>query len=213
MSSKTHPIDPNAPDSAVIARAAGIITGGGVLIFPTQSLYGLGANALDRKAVNRIFEIKERPAGKPLLVLIDGISQLDSLVEETSSAARRIMASCWPGGVTLVFRAKPDLPVNLTAGTGKIGIRLPLHPVARELVRLAGAPITGTSANLSGQIGCSRISDIEPPLRDRVDMILDAGPLKGGPGSTVVDITVSPPRILREGLVPASRIFASLKKI
>ncbi len=210
MPDNIYSIDPNVPDPGIIARAADIITEGGVLVFPTQSLYGLGVNAFDDNAINRIFEIKERPPEKPLLVLINDIPELDSLVRETPPPARRIMETFWPGSVTLVFSARPELPLNLTAGTGKIGIRLPLHPVARRLVRLAGTPITGTSANLSGGVGCSFVGQLDLPVRQRADMILDAGKLRGGAGSTIVDVTVSPPRILREGLVPAPKIIAAL---
>lgn len=201
-----YPIDTGAPDMAHLKKAAGRIADGGVVIFPTQSLYGLGANALDPRAVNRIFAIKKRPSKKPVLILINNISELDVLVREVPPPAIRIMNACWPGGVTLVCYAKEALPSNLTAGTGKIGVRLPLHPVARQLVHLAAVPITGTSANLSGQTGCANIHDIDPGVRRNVDMILDAGTLKGGLGSTIVDITASPPRILREGMVPETRI-------
>lgn len=204
-------VHPDAPDLAIIKDASGHIEGGGIVIFPTQGLYGLGANALDQKAVDRIFAVKERPPEKPVLILIDTISDLDELVLEVPPPAIQIMNACWPGGVTLVFHARENIPRNLTAGTGKIGVRLPLHPVARHLVRLAGVPITGTSANLSGQAGCASINDIDLRVCREADMILDAGRLKGGVGSTIVDITVSPPRILREGMVPASRIRDIMK--
>ena len=205
-----YPVDPDAPDMAIIQEAAGITANGGVVIFPTQSLYGLGANALDPRAVDRIFTIKNRPPEKPVLILVDNISDLDELVREIPPAAVRIMNACWPGGVTLVCHAKETLPPNLTAGTGKIGVRLPLHPVARHLVHFAGVPITGTSANPSGQPGCAEIGDIDAQVRKRIDMILDAGRLKGGVGSTIVDVTVSPPVILREGMVPEARIMEVL---
>lgn len=203
-------IDPNVQDPAVIAGAANIITGGGVVIFPTQSLYGLGADAFNAKAVDRIFTIKNRPPEKPVLILINRISDLDRLVTDVPSVAERIMAAFWPGGVTLVCRALPDLPRNLTAGTGKIGVRLPLHPAARLLVDAAGGPITGTSANLSGQAGCAKVFEIDPRVLGGVDMVLDAGPLIGGAGSTVVDVTVTPPGIIREGLVASSRILEAI---
>ena len=201
-----YSVDADAPDMALIGGAAGRITGGGVVIFPTQGLYGLGANALDPRAVDRIFAIKKRPPEKPVLVLINSIPEMDALVREVPPAAVKIMNAFWPGGVTLVCRARDTLPSNLTSGTGKIGVRLPIHPVARHLVRLAAVPITGTSANLSGQAGCAKIDDIDRQVRRNVDMILDSGELKGGPGSTIVDVTVSPPRILREGVVPEPRI-------
>ncbi len=203
-------ISPEAPDADILAVAATRIIGGGVVVFPTQSLYGLGANALDAAAVDKVFRIKARPPEKPVLVLIDGITDLDRLVARVPESARRIISLLWPGNVTLVFRARAGVPANLTAGTGKIGVRLPLHPVARSLVKCAGLPITGTSANLSGRPGCANVSDIDPWVLDRSDMVLDAGPLKGGTGSTIVDVTHAPPRILREGSVGAAVIDSAL---
>jgi L-threonylcarbamoyladenylate synthase len=201
-----YTLDPSRPDPAVIARAGKIIAGGGVVVFPTQTLYGLGVNALDPHAVDRIFTIKERPPDKPVLILINSIYDIQKLSAEIPTAARKIIESCWPGGVTIVFRAAQGLPYNLTAGTGKIGIRLPLHPVARELLRSSSVPVTGTSANISGFAGCSTIKEISMGIQEHTDMILDAGALKGGLGSTIVDVTVTPPGILREGTVPERRI-------
>ena len=116
----------------------------------------------------------------------------------------------WPGDITLIFEAQESLPQNLTAGTGKIGIRLPQHPIAIALTKAVQNPITATSANLAGLDGCSRTADLDRLLTDNVDLILDAGTLQGGSGSTVVDVTLTPPVILREGAVPASDIWEAL---
>jgi len=113
--------------------------------------------------------------------------------------------------VTLIFKAKDTLPANLTADTGKIGIRMPQHPVALALSKAVGGPLTATSANITGDSGCSTVSDINPRISGKVDLILDAGPLKGGIGSTVVDVAVDPPIILREGAIPAKDIFFVLE--
>lgn len=181
-----------------------------MVVFPTTCLYGLGADALNAHAVSKIFSMKGRSEAKPILVLISGIDMLELLVSRVPQTARRIMDAFWPGGVTLVLDAAPGLPANLTAGAGKIGVRAPAHPVAAAIVRAVGIPITGTSANISGAGGCARISELSPLLTDCVDMILDAGPLKGGVGSTVVDVSSGKPLVLREGLVPAEEIFAVL---
>lgn len=188
-----------------------LIRSGGVVAFPTQCLYGLGVDAFNPDAVDRVFEIKKRSAKKPLLVLITEYADLAMLVANIPPAAHSIIKALWPGHVTLIFQANPALPVNLTAGTGKIGIRMARHPVARELVRAAGGPITATSANVSGTAGCARVPDIGPILTEKVDLVLDAGPLKGGAGSTIVDVTVNPPQILREGITASSKIHAILK--
>ena len=196
---KVYKISHEHPEPEIIQHAATVIKRGGIIVFPTRCLYGLGADAFNAEAVDRVFKIKQRPSQKPILILIDQRIQLEQLVSHVSTAASRIMDHFWPGGVTLVFKAGDTVPHHLTAGTGKIGIRLPGHPVAAALVGSLGRPLTGTSANLSANPGCRRIGDLEPQLAQQLDTVLDAGPLKGGNGSTVVDVTGDMPRILREG--------------
>ncbi len=209
-SDKICTIDPVSPQTDLIRQAADRILRGGVVVFPTTGLYGLGSDALNAQAVSKIFAMKGRSEAKPILVLISGMDMLELLVSHVPPPARKIMDAFWPGGVTIVLKATPGLPANLTAGTGKIGVRVPAHPVAAALVQAAGIPITGTSANISGSGGCSRISEINPLLADLVDMILDAGPLKGGAGSTVVDVSSGKAHVLREGAVRNEDIFAAL---
>lgn len=200
-------VDARWPEPETIAQAASIITRGGVIVFPTRGLYGLGADATNEAALQRVFAIKRRPAKNPLLVLIDDPSAIFHLARDVSAGARRIIADLWPGGVTLVFAAREQTHWLLTGGTGKIGIRQPGHPVARALVTAVGGPITATSANVSGAPGCFRIADLDPSIAEQVDGILDAGPLAGGAGSTVVDVTGNRPVILREGCVATQAIF------
>ena len=195
------------PEPEIIQHAATVIKRGGIIVFPTRCLYGLGADAFNAEAVDRVFKLKQRPSQKPILVLIDRRRQLEGLVSHVSKAASRIMDHFWPGGVTLVFEAGDTVPHHLTAGTGKIGIRLPGHPVAAALVGSLGRPLTGTSANLSAKPGCRRIGDLEPQLAQQLDAVLDAGDLKGGNGSTVVDVTAGLPRILREGEISEKEIL------
>lgn len=209
---RVRKINPLKPQPDLIMEAARVIKRGGIVSFPTRCLYGLGADAFNVDAVDRVFEIKQRPYKKALLVLINNQKVLDKLVRYVPPAASCIMENFWPGKVTIVFEAKDTLPANLTAGTGKIGVRLPGHPVAFALVNAVQGPITGTSANLSGHAGCSSIPDLDSLIADKLDLILDAGSLKGGVGSTVVDVTYDFPRILREGEVPAKDIFAVLDR-
>ena len=183
-----------------------MIQQGGVVVFPTRCLYGLGADAFDASAVKRVSLIKQRPADNPILALIDSRQRLDDLVASIPSTADALMKTFWPGRLTLVFEARKSLPQQLTAGSGKIGVRLPGHPVAYALTRQSGTALTGTSANLSGRPGCHRVKDLDDPIAGQVDLILDGGTLKGGVGSTVIDITQNPPRILREGQVSAEEI-------
>jgi L-threonylcarbamoyladenylate synthase len=209
---KVVKIDHANPRPDLISEAALIIKNGGVISFPTRYLYGLGADAFNADAVDRIFKIKQRPYNKPLLVLVDKQKDLTRLVRNVPSVATHIMERFWPGEVTIVFEAKDSLPENLTGGTDRIGVRMPEHPVALALTNSVKGPITATSANITGQDGCSRIQDLEPLIADKLDLILDAGPLKGGIGSTVIDVTVDPPKILREGAVSAKVILAALDR-
>ncbi len=179
-----------------------------MVIFPTRCLYGLAVDASDPKAIDKIFQIKKRLHDKPILVLIPHRAAVAQLAEEIPATAEKIMQRFWPGQVTIVFQAKKNVPIGLTAGTGKIGIRQPGHPVAAALVKTLNRPITGTSANLSMQNGCARIETMDMTIQTSADLILDAGPLAGGQGSTVVDVTQNPPVIVREGVVPAHHIFA-----
>jgi L-threonylcarbamoyladenylate synthase len=201
-------VAPGNPAPEAIRKAASVIKAGGIIAFPTRCLYGLGTDAYNAGAVKAIFSIKQRSAQKPVLILIDHIKQLERLVTHVSEFAADIMRQFWPGKVTLVFEAGDDVSPDLTGGSGKIGIRLPGHPVASALLKAVAGPITGTSANLSGSPGCHQISDLEPEVVHQLDLILDAGPLAGGRGSTVVDVTGEIPRVLREGVVTEREILA-----
>jgi L-threonylcarbamoyladenylate synthase len=206
-------VNPRSPEVELVARAVEVIRTGGVVCFPTRCLYGLGANALDSAAVERVFEIKQRPADLPLLVLIGRSAQLGDLAERVPPMAQLLMDRFWPGRLTLVMEARPIIPARLTAGTGKIGIRLAAHPVARALVETFDRPVTGTSANLSGAGGCRQIADLDHQIARQVDLILDGGPLKGGVGSTVVDVTAENPVVIREGEISKPEILAAIKSI
>jgi L-threonylcarbamoyladenylate synthase len=197
-------IDPNDPDSLVLQDAAGCLREHGLVAFPTETFYGLGANAMDRESVRRVFEVKGRSESKPLLVLVDSVTMAESLASEVSNAARGLMNRYWPGPLTLVFRAVPGIPSELTAGTGTIGIRMPGHRVALELVRVFGLPITAPSANPSGEPPPTTAQAVLEKLTGSVDLILDGGPTAGGLPSTVLDVSVSPPRLLRQGAVTIS---------
>jgi L-threonylcarbamoyladenylate synthase len=207
---KIFRIDPKAPSKEIILEAVKVLASGGVILFPTLSLYGLGADAFDPSAIARVFEIKQRPASKPLLVLVRDMNDLRSLVKDVPGAAQKLMDRFWPGNITLVFEARNKVPENLCAGTGKIGIRMPFHPVAKALCQAFGKPITATSANLSGASGGESLGSMDQTVINRVDLVLDAGPLAGGSGSTVVDVTANPPKILREGTVPTESVLDAL---
>lgn len=195
----------------MLAEAAGRVTMGGVIVFPTRYLYGLGANALDPGAVVRVFALKGRSPAKAISVLVRDEAMLRQLVPVIPTAAERLMERFWPGRLTLVLAANPALPAALTGGRGTIGVRLPAHPVCRGLLARLGVPITATSANLAGGSGAHTVDQVPRSIRQRVDLVLDAGPLPPGAGSTVVDLTVEPLRILREGAVSAAAIYTALE--
>ena len=203
-------IDPSEPQPDKIRAAVGILNRQGTLIFPTSGLYGLGVDAFSQRAVRRVYAIKARPQHKPLLVLLSGVADLDRLVRSIPEYARGLM-NLWPGGITLVFEAAPTVPVELTAGTGKIGVRLPAHPVAKALVEQFGGPITGTSANLAGVPATNQASTLDAALCREVDLIVDAGTLAGGSGSTIVDVTGWPIKVIRDGAVNHAAIQAAMK--
>lgn len=193
-------VDPAAPDGAALGEAAAVLKHGGVVAFPTETFYGLGAAALDRRAIRRIFELKGRPETKPLLVLVDSIAMAGT-VAEVGDRARALATRHWPGALTLVLRARPHVPEEVTAGTGTIGVRVSPHPVAQGLVRALGAPVTAPSANPSGLESPTTAAGVLAHFEGAVELVLDGGPTPGGEPSTVLDLTVEPPRILRQGVI------------
>ena len=196
-----HRVDARHPDGPGLDAAAAVLEAGGTVAFPTESFYGLGADALDPEAVARVFRIKGRAESNPVLVLVDSVERALSLVAGAGTEVRALMARHWPGPLTLVLPAGPTVPPAITAGTGTVGVRVPGHPVTLALLRAAGRVLTGTSANRSGEPPPSCAEEVARQLPGLVDVILDGGPTAGGAGSTVADCTVWPPRILRQGPV------------
>ncbi len=203
-------ISATTPDPDTIHAVVQVIRNGGVIAFPTSTLYGLGADADNPRAVESIFDIKGRQSHRPLLVLIRDKTCLPELVREIPTKAELLMEAFWPGGITIVLPAGKKVSNRLTGNTGKIGVRVPKHPVAAAIVAQLAGPLTGTSANLSGRGGCSDISCLEEHVSGQLDGVVDAGPLKGGRGSTVIDMTVDPPQILREGTISEHQILSVL---
>ena len=195
---------------AAMAKAANVILSGGVVAFPTESFYGLAVNATDEKAIQHLFVIKNRGSHSPVLILIPSIDVLDRYVVHISETALQLIKQFWPGGLTLVFEARPTVSPLLTADTGKIGVRLSSHPIANALARIVNVPITGTSANISGQPASLNAMEVFQNLGEGVDLILDGGQTEGGKGSTILDVTAYPPVVLREGMVSREQLKAFL---
>jgi len=193
-------VDPATPDRTALGEAALVLARGGLVAFPTETFYGLGAGALDRAAIRRIFGLKGRPETKPLLLLVDSIGMAEA-VGEVGARARALMVRHWPGALTLVLRARPGVPIEVTAGTRTVGVRLSPHPVALGLVRALRAPVTAPSANPSGLEPPTTASAVLAYFGDAIDLVLDGGGTAGGEPSTVLDTTVDPPRVLRQGAV------------
>ena len=189
-----------------IEKAAQWILQGKVVAFPTETFYGLGADALDAEALQKIFRVKQREEDKPLLLLVADQAWLSGLVKDIPPRAGPLMERFWPGPLTLVFEASPHLPSLLTANTGKIGLRISSHPVAQGLVRVVGRAITATSANVSGQPGASEAGEVFRSLGKRVGVILDGGKTAGGLGSTVVDVSGASPKIIRQGALARAEL-------
>ena len=194
-----------------IARAAETLRAGGVLAYPTETFYGLGALASDRAAVSRLAAAKLRPDGKPLPLLAADLSQVAQVVARLEPAAQRLADALWPGPLTLVLPAAAGLAPEITAGTGTVAIRVPGSDIARRLARLAGGAIVSTSANVSGEPPPVAAYDLSPVLLGRIDGVLDAGPAPGGLASTIVVLEDGAPRVLREGPISLARIAAALR--
>lgn len=194
-------VDAAAPDLGVMRQAAQILRAGGLVAFPTETFYGLGAAGLDAAAVRRVFEAKGRPASMPLLLLVDSRAMAASVAAEIPPRASELMERHWPGALTLVLRATPRIPAEITAGTGTVGVRVPAHAVARALVRALGEPVTAPSANPTGVPPPVTADEVLGHFGGAIDLILDAGATPGGAPSTVLDVTVDPPRVIRQGAV------------
>jgi L-threonylcarbamoyladenylate synthase len=187
-----------------------ILRNNGVIVYPTETFYGLGANCFSPGAVKKIFALKRRDPEKPLSVVISDRQMLDSLVAQVPSSAESFLQMFWPGPLTLIFPASPLLPEELLGEAKSIGVRLPAYTGLRELVKCAGFPITATSANISGEQELSNPERVIDVFAGKVDCIIDGGSTKGGRPSTVVDLTPPKPRILRDGAIPATELLEIL---
>jgi L-threonylcarbamoyladenylate synthase len=201
------------PDDAAIAEAAEILQSGGLVAFPTETVYGLGANALDAAAVERIFLAKGRPSNNPVIVHVADAADARELTSAWPVEAEKLAAAFWPGPLTLVLPKRDTIPDIITAGGSTVGVRVPAHPVALALLRAAQIPLAAPSANRSMQVSPTTAQHVLSSLNGRIEMVLDAGPTSGGLESTVLDLTVDPPRILRPGLVTIAQLQVAIGPI
>jgi L-threonylcarbamoyladenylate synthase len=206
-------INPDAAEPEAIARAAEVLRRGGLVAFPTETVYGLGAAALDPAAVARIFAAKGRPATNPLIVHITDADEARSLTAAWPEEAAQLAERFWPGPLTLVLPRAARVPALVTAGGPTVALRVPAHPVALALLRAAALPVAAPSANRSTGLSPTRAEHVLRGLGGRIDLILDGGPTAGGLESTVLDVTTDPPRLLRPGLVTPAEIETEIGPI
>lgn len=192
-------VDADRPDPTAIADAAAIVRAGGLVAFPTETVYGLGAHALDAAAVARIFDAKGRPANDPVIVHVTDLAQAARVAAEIPEAAQQLAARFWPGPLTMILPKRSDVPALVTAGLATVGVRVPAHPVALALIGAAGVPIAAPSANRFSRPSPTCAQHVLDDLDGRVDLVLDAGATLVGVESTIVDLTVSPPVVRRPG--------------
>ena len=193
-------------EEIILTRAAEIVAHGGIIAYPTETFYGLGADATNEKAIQKIFAIKGRNFKNPISLIIGQTDNIYPLVQDVPQTAQKLMAAFWPGALTIIFLATDKVSSLLTAGSGKIGLHVSSHPGARGIVQKLKRPLTATSANLSGAPECVSASDVASQLGDKIDAIIDLGDTPGIKGSTIIDVTCTPPVILREGAISRQTI-------
>jgi L-threonylcarbamoyladenylate synthase len=213
MVTKHIVVDPEQPDGAAIAEAAAVIQAGGLVAFPTETVYGLGANALDAAAVARIFAAKERPASDPIIVHVAGEEELARLAATLPPLAHDLAARFWPGPLTLVVPRGRAVPAVVTGGADTVAVRCPQHAVALSLIEAAGTPIAAPSANRFSRTSPTAASHVWDDLAGRIDLLLDGGPCTVGIESTVLDITGPVPTVLRPGGITLEALRATLGRV
>jgi len=199
-----------AEGEGALAEAVAVLKGGGLVVYPSDTVYGLGAAGSDERAVARAFAAKGRFTEKALSLLLADVGDMARLCAEVPATAKLLAERFWPGPLTLVLRRSPAFQSAALGGGDNVALRVPDHPFLRDLIRAVGEPITGTSANRSGRPSCRTAGEVERELGDAVDLIIDGGPSRVGRESTVVDITSDTPRMLREGAIGRGEIERAL---
>jgi L-threonylcarbamoyladenylate synthase len=199
-----------SPSREHVDEALRALRRGEVIVYPTETLYGLGADATDEVALGRVLALKVRPDGKPISVLIARREMLEQIVSGVTARAERLIERFWPGPLTLIFTARPGIPEAVTAGTGTVGVRVSSHPIAAALVSEFGRPLTATSANPAGAPPALALDRARAYFGEHAAVYVDGGTLADGPASTVVDVTDDEARVLRDGAIPARAIHAAL---
>lgn len=204
-------INPDDFDAHDLAPAVEILHQGGVIAYPTETVYGLGANITHRKAVARIYQIKKRDPQKPISIMTASVAGALELTDDVSELGKILMKRYWPGPLTLILKASQKLPKDLVSRDQKIGLRVPDHPLTQALVQLHKDPITSTSANITGCAPATHAEEVVRQLGESIDLVIDGGESSAKRASTVVDVTGEAPVVLREGVISLSEIEQSLQ--
>ncbi len=200
-------IDSAHPEQ-VFSRCRDVIRAGGVIVYPTDTLYGLGADPKNPGAVRKLFTIKRRQAGQPILLLIKDSNEVPDWAAVITPRAEGLMKKFWPGPLTLVFKARPEVMEELTGGAGTIGLRVPGNALTRQLLASLGIALTGTSANISSMQNSRTAQEAAEAIGWMVDLVLDGGRTESNDPSTVVDVSADEPKVIREGAIPSGEIFS-----
>lgn len=206
MRTRVIQVDPKRVEPEVIQQACEVLRRGGLVAFPTDTLYALGANALDPAAIERVLAVKGRHHGKPLSVLVPSVEAGVGLAAALPDVVRSLMQAFWPGALTVVVKASPPIPSVLRGAAGTVGLRMPAGAVAQALLTAFGGPIIGTSANKSGGADPADAKTVQKAVGGQIDLVLDGGRVALGVPSTVIDCTTDPARILREGAISRARL-------
>ena len=212
MNTEIVKVDAANIDETVIEKAADIIKNGGLVAFPTETVYGLGANALDADASKKIYEAKGRPSDNPLIAHIASLDTLEEIVEDVSDVAKKLIDKFWPGPMTLIFNKKPNVPDSTTGGLDTLAVRFPSNKIAMELIKKSGVPIAAPSANTSGKPSPTKGEHVIEDLDGKVDMILDGGEVGLGLESTIIDVT-DKPTILRPGFITQEMLEEVIEEV
>ncbi|WP_440059955.1 L-threonylcarbamoyladenylate synthase [Thermogladius sp. 4427co] len=205
-------VDPFRPDEEVVRKAAEIIKRGGLVAFPTETVYGLGADVFNRRAVLRVFEVKGRPPDNPLIIHVNSLEMLDEVASSIPEVAYKLISKFWPGPLTLILPKSEKVPYEATGGLDTVAVRMPAHPVALKLIGESQTPIAAPSANISGYPSPTKGEHVIRDLYSKIDMIIDAGDTLYGVESTIINILTDPPTLLRPGAYPVEEIEKAIGK-
>ena len=213
MDTRVVVIEQEQPDEILLREAGEILKNGGLVAFPTETVYGLGGDALNKDSSRKIYEAKGRPSDNPLIVHISRMSDLEDIVAEVTDEAVKIAEAFWPGPLTMILPKTARVPYETTGGLDTVAVRMPSHPIARKLIEYAGGYVAAPSANASGKPSPTVARYVIEDMQGKIDMIIDGGEVGIGLESTIIDMTVSPPQILRPGFVTAKMLAEVLGRV